>query len=600
MFFYTLLICAMLAVAQASVLKSCDIYDADELFDYINATAKANEVQITENIQNAVGPHLGVGIVIPYRSSKKNSSTYALAINEYYARRNGYALKIVDDDLNDDNVGDFRITWNAVKYLREALSTWAKKLDYVLFMESDLITLDMSLRLEQLASKHKKSNIMFIAGGVVTSTKVGSDWILVKNNEWTMDLLDDWWNYRDRTTMSDVDVFEDYHKMHEEEISDYITIVNINTMKTEYPAMSKLWKHNQFLQFPLEVSEYKKIVFEDAFDTVCDAVKENPLEEEYPKQLGVTKEKLLALSAEVYRELWQARYDAFEAKAEAGENTYGENQHLMTLSYHLAYTLDTMNSPEGDAAPTSSPEATRVRGKSFKQMYLNLKRYRTKISKGAETAKKLAEKDVSFTPLLKVVLKTGQDFVSRMPENFKDKKVVIKIVRDILDDLLEIKENDPEIQEALVNMNVDMGMINMNEHKYQAALADFLAGLRIARKVGAIIGDQVVLAPASQAADAMVLLERYEEAVVLYLHVVQLATKHHGDEDLTTAFIKVQAAMANEYYKKYKKANKLIEGALEIFHLHPQESVPANIYQVARQIQERTMNRKDEEYEKDL
>lgn len=598
--FYILFL-ALFIVTQCSILKSCDL-DPYELREYVNESALAGEAFLSQSISNTIGPHLGVGIIIPFKEASQNHSVYSLAINEYYARRNGYALKIVDDYVDDNNVGDFRITWNAVKHLRDALTTWAKDYEYVLYMEADVIPLDMKYRLEELAVRYKKSNMIFVAGGVISGTKVGTDWILVRNNVWTMDVLDDWWNYRDRATMSDADVFEEYYKMHEDEISDYITIMSVNTLKNDYPAMLKLWKNNYFLQFPLEVSQYKKIIYEDVLDTICDNVKKNPLAETYPHQLGLTKDKLLMLSTEVYRGLWEEKYEAFAAKAESGENTYTENQQLMTVAYHLGHSLDSMvaAASESEDTPRSSPEAHKVRGKTFKQMYLNLKRHREKIAKNNESAKKIAETYKEFAPLLKTVLKTGQDFISKMPETFKEKKIVIKIVRDILEDLLDIQERDPETQEALVNMNVDMGMINMNEKKYEAALADFLAGLRIARKVGAVIGDLVVLAPASQAADAMVLLERYEEAVVLYLHVVQLAEKHHGEEDLTTAYIKVQAAMANEYFKKFKKAHKLIESAIDIFNVHPPEAVPQSIFEAAMNIYSRTKGKRDEDYEKDL
>jgi hypothetical protein len=591
---------AFLTVVQSSLLKSCDILDPKELKEYVNKSAVSGEENLSHSIANTIGPHLGVAIIIPFKEAAKNHSIYSLAINEYYARRNGYALRIVDDYVDDNKVGDFRITWNAVKHLRDALTTWAKNYEYVLYMEADVIPLDMKYRLEELAVRYKKSNMIFVAGGVIAGTKVGTDWILVRNNVWTMDVLDDWWNYRDRSTMSDVDVFEEYYKMHEDELSDYVTVMSVNTLKNDYPAMLKLWKNNYFLQFPLEVSQYKKIIYEDVLDTICDNVKPNPRDETYPHQLGLTKEKLLMLSTEVYRDLWEEKYQAFEAKAEKGENTYAENQQLMTLTYHLGHSLDSQIAAEQEDAPRTSPEANRVRGKSFKQMYLNLKRHRANIAKNGESAKKIAENNAEFAPLLKTVLKTGQDFIAKMPETFKEKKIVIKIVRDILEDLLDIQEKDPETQEALVNMNVDMGMINMNEKKYEAALADFLAGLRIARKVGAVIGDLVVLAPASQAADAMVLLERYEEAVVLYLHVVQLAEKHHGAEDLTTAYIKVQAAMANEYFKKFKKAHKLIESAIDILQMHPPEAVPQNIYDAALEIYARTKNKRDEDFEKDL
>lgn len=389
-----------------------------------------------------------------------------------------------------------------------------------------------------------------------------------------------------------------FFKAYEEDIKDYITILPANSLKNDYPAMAKMRPQNQILHLPLEVTQFKRMVFEEAFDVVCQHASNNPANEYYPVQLGFSREKLMAYSLQIYRDLWDEKYESYSAKAPNGDNTYEETERFSTVALHLCSTLDSISlkSDADNSELTSSADSLRIRSKTFKNMFLNLKRYRSRISDGsALSAKELANRDKSFAPMLKVVLRSGQDYMGKVKDQ-KDRKVAVKVVREILEDLLEIKENDAETQEALVNMNVDLGMINMNERKYNAALSDFLAGLRVARRVGAVIGDQVVLAPASQAADAMVMLNRFEEAVVLYDTVVGLAKKHHGEDDITTGLIMTQAAMANHYYNKHKKAHKLIDSALQIFNSFGQDKVDSSIYQHALDLYKKTENRKDEEY----
>ncbi len=111
------------------------------------------------------GPSLGVGIVSFATHNIQNYTAYAFAVNGIYAAHNRYVLKLLDPSTADYDGHDSR--WNKVKILEEALhpeTGWARDLDLVLWVDADLIMLDLGLRLEKVAAEHPEAHVFASAG----------------------------------------------------------------------------------------------------------------------------------------------------------------------------------------------------------------------------------------------------------------------------------------------------------------------------------------------------------------------------------------------------------------------------------------------------
>jgi tetratricopeptide (TPR) repeat protein len=599
-FAYIVTITSAALSSELSHSSSCDFFDVTDLFESVNLRSKISLERIQISVETEVGPHLAVAITSPFKDvsgmkiasqdDMRNASINAFAVNEYYARINGYGYFLDTSKPTED----YRLHWTSVRIIREALNGWAKNMDYLVYTTLDNIFIDFNFRVEQFFQKYKKSNVILIQGGAMTGARISTDIILVRNNLWTLDFFDDWWSFHDSHPNSEVTAFEDYSKLYEEEMKETVTILSISILRNDYPATSKFRSANQILSFPLEISQFKRAVFEEAYDVLCETEKKTQPGGKFlsnlPPLLGITKSSLITHSVEAYRSVWEARMEEYAALAPDGEANAEQTDRLSTIAVHLAATLD---HAEGDQELLAN-ESLRVRSKTFKQAYLNLKRYRDSISEGSpQSAKVLAKKYPPFITLSKSTLRLGQEYLARVKDS-KERKLLIQICRDILEDLLAHDNKDIETQEALVNMDVDLGMISMNEKKYQAALADFLAALRVARRVGNWVGDRIVLTPANEAAEAMVMLERFKEASVLYDTVVPLAKKHNGESDLTTAYIMVQASYANHKYGKHHASHKLVEKALEIFVDHGVDVSDENIFKYATNIYDVTRGKRDE------
>jgi tetratricopeptide (TPR) repeat protein len=559
--------------------------DMNVFLKQVNDSATAG-FQEAELQASAVGPKLRLGIVSGYHPAEGSHSTYALALNEMYAKNHGYTFKILAgaDDIVEDakesvaSHNPFR-NWLAVNSLRTALKTWAADYDYVVYLSSDAAILNFGLRLEKIATKYKKSNVMLVSGG--TESMVTTDFVLVRNNLWTLDFLDDWWKFYVNTGkkgIRDSDIFEKYYKSDEDEMKDNVAIIPEGTLVSQQPPLQRFKKANSILTMNNQATHMKKAIFKYAHVQLCNAVEEAEDDAgavKIPPQLGITKAIILETSIRVYKELWDEKIADYMLKSDKGLNDIQTTDELSFVASHLVLSHSIGKTPE------SKDELSHIRSKTFKHMYLNMKRNENK------------EATEELIHTLKSVLRFGQDYVVHIKDP-KEKKIAMKVIKELLEELMVHREDDHDTQEALVNLNCDIGQMYVDEQRYEEALPEFLAALRVARRVGNFIGERVILAPANHVADTLLILQRFEEATVMYNVAVHLIRKFHGKMDLTTGYALVQSSIANFYHKKFKTCFKQAEEALEIMAEPGQEEADPQMWHHAQQMRDQCKGKKDE------
>jgi tetratricopeptide (TPR) repeat protein len=631
-----------MALESTTELSStCEYRDSNHLYELLNQNTVQRSEQTLYDLTHLIGPKLNVAFLSPYpediiptgivRSDESNISspsfkdqrdysTFAYAINEYYAKQNGYNyfipqnLPVTSPSLD---LSSIPISWQTIAQLRHSLQTWGRSYDYLIYSTFDSVFVNSHLRIEQLfhKKKGKKVDVIFLTGGAMTGAKISSDIIFIRNSHWTIDFLDDLWTTRDRDRYNWFQVYDELVQLNEDEYGEHILTMSNQLFRNDYPAMSKFLPTHHLLSFPLELAEYKKSIYEEIFELICSNDKKSASTtsagKETPLQDLITRDLLKMSSVETYRAIWEEKLSEFSSKAQTGDNTPLDTDRLSTITVYLSNTIS-LSEPEieyfpvssesdGSITPAAPPplseahqESMKILSQTFKQMYLNLKRYRLKLSPDKPLkVMEYVKLDSGYSHMLKGVLRLGQEYMSHLKQNPKEMKLLTVILRDLLEDLVTINPKDVETQEALVYMDVDLGMDHMAHKRYQQALSDFLSALRVARRVGNYIGDQIVLSPANQAAEAMVMLERYEEAVVLYDTVVPLTKKHNGEEDLTSGYIFIQAAFAYQQFNRHKTANKLLEKAIEILEMNGVDRSDPQLYQHAKEMERSTRGRSD-------
>jgi tetratricopeptide (TPR) repeat protein len=639
---------AMTLTTDHPLVNPCDYRDSDHLFQLLNQLSQQRSEQTLHDQTHLIGPKLNVAFLSPFLLNPENNftemvssdgshsivttesnistskyqrdySTFAYAINEYYARHHGYNYFIPQNLPSTSatlNLTSIPMSWHTIAQLRHSLKTWARDYDYLVYSTFDSIFINSNLFIEQLFQKKKgnKINIIFLTGGAMTGAKISSDLIFVKNNHWTVDFLDDLWTTRDRERFTWLQVYDELVQLNEDEYKEHILTISNQIFRNDYPAMSKYLPTHHLLSFPLELAEYKRNIYEEIFELICSHEKKNTnAEKGVSLQDVITRDMLKMSSVETYRGIWEERLSEFTSKAQTGDNSPLDTDRLSTVTVYLSNTISLFE-PEVEyfstatATDTSTPststlseahlESMKILSQTFKQMFLNLKRYRLKLSPDKPLkVMEYVKLDSHYSQMLKGVLRLGQEYMAHLKQNPKEVKLLTIILRDLLEDLVTINPKDVETQEALVYLDVDIGRDHMEHGRYQQALADFLSALRVARRVGNYIGDQIVLSPANQAAEAMVMLERYEEAVVLYDTVVPLTQKHNGEQDLTSGYIYIQAAFAYHQFNRHKTANKLLEKAIEILEMNGVDVTDKKIYEHAKEMERNTRGRRDEDDE---
>jgi hypothetical protein len=137
-----------------------------------------------------------------------------------------------------------------VKILAEALDPdrgWARDLDYVVWIDADIIILDMGLRLELVAADNADADFLVSAEHAGSTTLINSGTVMVKNSAWSRRFLQDWWDFADRRLYSDQEQFDMLYKAQvlSGKISNRVAILPPDALNSDPPAMTQQKPNNQ-------------------------------------------------------------------------------------------------------------------------------------------------------------------------------------------------------------------------------------------------------------------------------------------------------------------------------------------------------------------
>lgn len=89
---------------------------------------------------------------------------YSMAINTYYSQLHSYGMVLLTPEQGAQyEPRDQR--WNKVKILIDALTGWAIDTDFIVWLDSDLILLDMGMRVEEIVDAFPSYDMIFSADG---------------------------------------------------------------------------------------------------------------------------------------------------------------------------------------------------------------------------------------------------------------------------------------------------------------------------------------------------------------------------------------------------------------------------------------------------
>lgn len=141
------------------------------LYRCMKEVARFHEQSMLSQLAHENGPRsLLIGLVTVVTSDILPYAAYGIAVNLFYAIHNQYIFHIVD--LSDDhNMREkevdwdrYDVRWNKVKALSHAFSDSAADCDYLLWVDADLILLDMNFKMEELIRLYPQAHLIASAG----------------------------------------------------------------------------------------------------------------------------------------------------------------------------------------------------------------------------------------------------------------------------------------------------------------------------------------------------------------------------------------------------------------------------------------------------
>ena len=265
-----------------------------------------------------------VAVVTYVSKSIYEYASFAVAVQAVYSEHNNYTFQIQTSE-NGNNFEPIDQRWNKVKILSNALDAsngWARHVDYIVWLDADLIIMDLGMRFEVIGRAYPDADIIMSndLGGSLDFANSGV--ILVKNTVWSQHFLHMWWEC-DRAHMSDQMAFQLLQSSLSHFDKQKIKLLPIDAINTHFPPHIYQMDYNQVLHLAGETDAYRQVIFQRGWSTICTHT--SPIPEDHitplephqplpplPRQLGLTREVLQqyhteksALRVHVLRQLQQ-------------------------------------------------------------------------------------------------------------------------------------------------------------------------------------------------------------------------------------------------------------------------------------------------------
>jgi hypothetical protein len=245
-------------------------------------------------------------------------AAYAVGVNAAYAEHNSYKFDINGHPDRPKMEDDAR--WNKVRLLWEAVNEDIKastieRQKYVVWLDADLVVLDMSMRIELVAAQNPKADIIMSRDIARADFVSNSGFVIVRASDWSASFLQKWWSAYDRKRCCDQNAFSWLYDKLDEKEKEHVAILRPDAINSDFPSWKKQKPHNQVLHLAGASSHlYRRPVFELGFAETCGG--EDRI---VARQLGISR----AVLVDHVKQLGPRRVIAFQALKERACVTEG-------------------------------------------------------------------------------------------------------------------------------------------------------------------------------------------------------------------------------------------------------------------------------------
>jgi hypothetical protein len=313
------LLCCWLSLVAAQVLTS----PRDEPFIYSSnpATRCCSMISHHDALFNCINQTISTALSSPPRVSLVSYMTpnilkygsLGAAINSIYALQHQYQFKILTPTTGGEYFPEDQ-RWNKVKILEEAInpeSGWARSSEYIVWLDSDLIFLDLDLKIELIAAAHPSSDVIMSEDVDLSLGIANTGFVLIRNTKWSSHFLSAWWNNYNKSQGMDQWVLSKLYEDHREEYQHHIKLLPVDAVNTNFPSWMNQLPANQILHLAGANRAMRENTFHKGFENICANINEesspgdseslSEAKKRIPRQLGLSRETLAALDSSLPR-----------------------------------------------------------------------------------------------------------------------------------------------------------------------------------------------------------------------------------------------------------------------------------------------------------
>ena len=552
--------CCSIAEAQEDVKK----VDWKKLMHCVNESSTLNSEDVFRNLYDGGGPTLGFALVTYATPDIWDYTAYSLAVNEVFAEHNGYIMRHLDPGTSDYDKKDAR--WNKVKILEEAIHPdygWARDLDYIMWVDADLVIMDMGLRLEKVAAEFPKAHILLSAEHAGSSTLMNSGAVIVKNSEWSRKFLQEWWSYGDRNLFSDQEQFDLLYKARvvEWNLERYVSVLPPDALNSDPPAMTQQKPQNQVLHLMGEHTPFRVRVFSSGFLELCRHMNagKGGSGSVLAQQLTMTRDNMLKWTMEEYSVEARRLIEEYKEGAEQGLHSLKTSRKLSNSVHHYAHAL------EHRQTVADTNKAKKLRKKVYTMLLQNLNN-RRKLNE--DYVKEHGRVLTEWPELLKIVTESGQNIVQ--VGTLAERKRLAREVLGIMNEM--INSCHPDQRRAVMHMFAafqnEIGLIYLAEDDLDKALGAFELGLEYSRDLAQLSGDHILISPLAMVANILCELKRFSEAYGMYAEAIRLSERTLGPQHESISQHLLNAGIAYVQSGRFETAVPLLERAIHLCYIN--------------------------------
>lgn len=192
----------------SKLLSCCKFIDGTSSHaDLLNCTNRNLALFAAVNNDPMIGPQLSITIITRMTPNIHNFGSYSFFVQAVYAITNHYTMLPLVGETEDDLVVDYE-HHRKLAPLINTMQYKGRHSDYVVWVDagerstcccilqpnlhpfqSDLIVLDMTMRIEQHCSSNPQAHVIMSSDA---SSMVNTGFIIVRNSRWAKTFLHDW------------------------------------------------------------------------------------------------------------------------------------------------------------------------------------------------------------------------------------------------------------------------------------------------------------------------------------------------------------------------------------------------------------------------